>query len=116
MKHIFSCIIAALIATCSTGSATAQTAIADTIHTIEIKVANLHCNNDMPTIKKRLLDQEGIDEVRFTSIKGECSVFTVIYHSSATTQQKIERAIEATPGCDDNTGTPYKVKHKKAKS
>jgi|GEM_PF-968172 len=89
-------------------SAIAQSA--DSLKVATIKVKNLHCNNDMPTIKKRLINQEGIEEVNFTPIQGDVSTFTISYHSSATNPSTIEQAIEATPGCDDQSSRPYKVK------
>lgn len=82
----------------------------DTLKTTTITVANLHCNNDMPTIKKQLHNQEGIEDVSFTEIRGGQSIFTISYHSTATTQEQVEQAIEATPGCDDQDSRPYKVK------
>ena len=63
----------------------------------------------MPTIKKRLLNQDGIDEVVFTDRRDEHSTFTVTYHSSAITQAAIEKAVESTPGCDDPSEKPYRV-------
>lgn len=108
--------IAVLAALLFTNSSFAQSG-ADTLKTATIKVTNVHCDGDMPTIKKRLLNQDGIDEVNFTGRNGVSSVFTVKYHSSVTTQQQIEKQIEATPGCDDKNSTPYRVKkermHKK---
>ena len=83
---------------------------ADSLKTATIKVANLHCNNDMPTIKKQLLNQEGVEEISFTDIQGDKSVFTISYHTSATSEAQIEKAIESTPGCDDPDSRPYKVK------
>jgi len=88
----------------------------DTVKKISVKVTNLHCNNDMPTIKKRLLNQEGIDKVEFTDIAGETSVFTIVYHSSVTDQERIEKYIESTPGCDAQDETPYRVKRSRKKS
>jgi copper chaperone CopZ len=82
----------------------------DSLLVTTIKVRNLHCNNDMPTIKKRLHNQEGIEEVTFSPIAGDVSTFTISYHSSATNQTQIEKTIETTPGCDDQSATPYKVK------
>lgn len=90
--------------------ASAQT---DSVKTATIKVINLHCGNDMPTIKRRLLNQEGIDEVKYTELSGETSTFTITYHSSVTDQQKIERFVETTPGCDNKNETPYRVKKSK---
>lgn len=99
---------------CFALSAQGQT-VTDSVKKVEIKVANLHCNNDMPTIKKRLLNQDGIDEVKFTDISADCSVFTITYHTSVTNQLQIEKTIETTPGCDNKDETPYKVKRKKAR-
>lgn len=95
-----------------TSTGLAQTS--DSLKTITVKVGNLHCGNDMPTIKKSLLNQDGIDDVKFTDIANESSVFTISYHTAATDQDQIEKAIEATPGCDDKSETPYKVKRDKA--
>ncbi len=107
MKNSISIIIA-FIASFISFEASAQTA--DSLKTATIKVANLHCNNDMPTIKKQLQNQEGIEEIAFTEINGDKSVFTISYHTSAINQEQIEKAIEATPGCDDSASRPYKVK------
>jgi copper chaperone CopZ len=82
---------------------------ADSLKTTTIKVNNLHCNNDMPTIKKQLQNHEGVEEITFTEIAGDQSIFTITYHSSATNQEEIEQVIESTPGCDDKASTPYKV-------
>ena len=92
-----------------TTKASAQTGT-DSVKTATLKVVNLHCNNDMPTIKKQLLNQDGIEEVAFTEIEGDASVFTITYHSSATSREQIEKAIEGTPGCDDKSARPYKVR------
>ena len=108
MKSILILILACVATFFSTGLS-AQSLSKDSVVTAVIRVGNLHCDNDMPTIKTRLLNQDGIDEVRFTERDAEQSVFTVVYHSSATTQTAIERAVETTPGCDDQSETPYRV-------
>ncbi|MCF8449937.1 MAG: hypothetical protein K9G49_08720 [Taibaiella sp.] len=109
MKNLITYIIIVVAAAFYTQKAAAQTSI-DSIKKVQIKVKNLHCNNDMPTIKKRLINQDGIDEVTFTDISSGTSVFTVTYHSSITNQELIEKNIESTPGCDNKDETPYKVK------
>jgi len=96
-----------VVAVLSVQSAFAQV---DSVKKLTMKVTNLHCNNDMPTIKKRLLNQEGVDDVTFTEILNETSMFTITYHSSVTDRQQIEKAVESTPGCDNKNETPYKVK------
>lgn len=108
MTRLILCItaIAAFLFTSLSTSAQTQ----DSVKVATIKVRNLHCNNDMPTIKKQLLNQEGVEEISFTPIDGDLSTFTISYHSSATNQTLIEQTIEATPGCDDPSSRPYKVK------
>lgn len=103
-------ITAILLCGASSISYNAQAQTSDSLKTVTIKVANLHCNNDMPTIKRRLQNQDGVEEISFTEIDGDKSTFTISYHSSTTNQDKIEKAIESTPGCDDADSRPYKVK------
>lgn len=113
MKKFISAIVTFVTLLCISSAATAQTA-PDSVKTAVIKVGNLTCNGDMPTIKKQLLNQDGIEEVSFTARAGETSVFTITFHSAATTQAQIEKAIETTPGCDDQSETPYRVKREGA--
>ncbi|MET6996769.1 heavy-metal-associated domain-containing protein [Chitinophaga defluvii] len=111
MKKIFASIIALMaIVTIAFPTAAQSKESTDGVKKVVIKVGNLHCNNDMPTIKKQLLNQDGVEEVAFTAIAGASSIFTITYHGAATSQEQIEKAIEATPGCDDKSTTPYKVK------
>lgn len=95
-----------------TVNASAQSAT-DSVKKATIVVHNLTCNGDMPTIKKQLLNQDGIDDVVFTNRANGQSTFTISYHSSVTDRKKIESVIEKTPGCDDKSTTPYKVKKEK---
>lgn len=97
----------------SAGSHAQQTR--DSLLSLSLTVAKLSCNNDMPTIKKRLLNRDGIDDVSFTPLKGDRSEFQIIYHSSVTNPPEIEKAIESTPGCEDPESRPYQVKHPKKK-
>ncbi len=94
----------------------ASAQVSDSVKTAVVKVVNLHCDGDMPAIRKQLLNQDGIDEVSFTGRNGSAATFTVTYHSAATTQPAIEAAIEKTPGCDDQGETPYRVRRERAKS
>ena len=109
MNKIFTAIIAIVAILFSTATF-GQEAKTNGAKTAVIKVSNLHCNNDMPTIKKQLLNQDGVEEVTFTAISNESSTFTVIYQSAATSQDQIEKTIESTPGCDDQSEKPYRVK------
>lgn len=109
---IINFLIVAIVATFIYFPAAAQAP--DSLKTAIITVGNLSCNNDMPTLKKQLLNQEGIDEITFTAIQNGKSEFTILYHSSATNLEQIERCIEATPGCDNPNTKPYKVKKNKS--
>lgn len=112
MKHLLQSLLVAIAATLfSSPAASAQTP--DSVKTATVRVGNLHCNGDMPTIKKRLLNQDGIDDVAFTERDGEVSVFTVTYHTSVTNPAAIETTIERTPGCDDKSETPYRVQRER---
>lgn len=110
MKKTFATITIVTIFLLTTLASSAQTGTSAGTQKATIKVGNLHCNNDMPTIKKQLLNQDGVEDVTFTAIAGESSVFTVTYLGDVTSQEKIEKTIESTPGCDDKSETPYKVK------
>lgn len=113
MKRIFHVLIVFITVSLFSIHAGAQTA--DSVKTAVVKVGNLTCNGDMPTIKKQLLNQEGIDEVTFTPRTDGMSTFTVHYHTAITNRKKIEKVIETTPGCDDKSSTPYRVKKEKDK-
>ncbi len=75
-----------------------------------IKVGNIHCDNDMPTIKKYLLNKDGIYDVTYTDRVHSASMFTITFQSDVVNQMQIEEAIEATPGCDDPDDRPYRVR------
>ncbi len=87
----------------------AQT-VKDSVLTIQVKVGGIGCGGDMSIIKKKLINQEGIDEVTFTDKKGDASTFTVTYHSSIVTENKIRELIESAPCCDNPNEFPYKAK------
>lgn len=80
-----------------------------------IRVRNLHCDDDMPTIKTQLLKQDGVMDVTYTTRKSEMAVFTIKYHEAAVDKVTIEKFIEDTPGCDDKSTKPYRVIKEKAK-
>jgi len=82
----------------------------DTLKTATIKVKGISCTMDLPIIKKKLVNQEGIDEVTYTEVKSEAVFFTVKYHTSVTNEKQIRSAIEAAPSCDAPNERPYKVK------
>lgn len=112
MKKIFSILTVVVAMLTFSITASAQTAT-DKGATTELKVTNLTCNGDMPTIKKQLLNQDGVTDVTFTPRSNNASTFTVQYQADVTDRKGIIKIIETTPGCDDKSSTPYKVKKEK---
>jgi len=114
MKTILTTILIAFFSIITLNNSFAQEQDAE-IKKTSIRVRNLHCDNDMPTIKSQLLKQDGVMDVTFTSRKTEMSVFTIKYHEGAVDRNAIEKFIEGTPGCDDKSTRPYKVIKEKVK-
>lgn len=91
----------------------AQQVAGDTATIARLTITNLTCNGDMPTIKKQLLNQDGITDVNFTPRSNGASTFTIQFEPGITDRKGIIKIIETTPGCDDKSSTPYKVKKEK---
>lgn len=109
MKSIIYFLAITLCLCFNSQTAAAQTP-ADTTKKNVITVLNLTCDGDMPTIKKRLLNQDGIESVEFSKRKAGTSEFTILFDKGVITIEQIHKAIESTPGCDDKSTTPYRVK------
>lgn len=110
MKSLFSFLFV-IASLCISNSLSAQsdTAAAKTV----VSVVNLTCDGDMPTIKKQLLNQDGVESVAFTKRAGGASDFTILYNGQVISIEQIRKTIEDTPGCDDKSSRPYRVKKEK---
>lgn len=108
MKYLLIIVLAFIIAQLYT-DLTAQV-IADSIKTAEINIKGITCTGDMPVIKKKLINSEGIDEVVFSEVKSGSVLFTIKYHTSFITEKKICEIIESAPSCDNPGIYPYKAK------
>lgn len=82
----------------------------DTLKIISVKISGITCSGDLPIIKKKLINQPGIDDVKFEKTKSDTVIFKIEYHTSAIDEAKIRKAIEAAPSCDYPNEFPYKVK------
>ena len=82
---------------------------ADTV-TATIKIGGITCNMDLPIIKKKLINQDGVDEATYSEAKSGSVIFTVKYHPAIIAEKKIQEVIEAAPSCDNPNELPYKVK------
>lgn len=113
MKKLFAILAVILITSFCALQTMAQQTGSDSLITTELKVFKLSCDGDMPTIKKQLLNQDGVMEVNFTARVNGSSTFIVKYLPGITDRSGIVRTIEATPGCDDKSSKPYRVKKEK---
>lgn len=107
MKTIIS-IIVLFIVTGITHLASAQ--FNNTLKTATIKIKGISCSMDLPIIKKKLVNEEGIDDVTYSEVKSEAAFFTIKYHTAIITEKQIRAVIENAPGCDNPEEKPYKVK------
>ena len=78
MKTIIS-IIALFITLGTTNFAKAQAN--DTLKTATIKIKGISCTMDLPIIKKKLVNEDGVEDVTYSEVKSEAVFFTVKYHS-----------------------------------
>lgn len=108
MKNLFS-VLATLCLVFSCSIAFSQSG-ADAYLTAQFKVSGITCSGDMPVIKKKLINQEGIDEVAFTEAKNGVVTFTIKYHSAVISEKRIREVIESAPSCDRPDEYPYKAK------
>lgn len=90
----------------------AQTAQAakDEVKVVTVKVSGVCCNGDLASIKKKLVNQEGIDEVTADNAKKEATNIKVKYHTALVSEAKIRSLIEKTESCEKDGELPYKVK------
>ncbi|WP_109698155.1 heavy-metal-associated domain-containing protein [Chitinophaga deserti] len=115
MKSVFSFLTVAICLFFAVPAASAQTKANEPQKAL-VQVINLTCDGDMPTIKKQLINQDGIESVEFTKRASGSSAFTILYNADVISLDLIHKTIEKTPGCDDKSTTPYRVKkEKKAK-
>ncbi|GEP97743.1 heavy-metal-associated domain-containing protein [Chitinophaga cymbidii] len=115
MKSVFSFLIVAICLFFAAPSAFAQFKASEPQKAL-VQVVNLTCDGDMPTIKKQLINQDGIESVEFTKRASGSSSFTILFNRDVISLDQIHKTIEKTPGCDDKTTMPYRVKKdKKAK-
>jgi copper chaperone CopZ len=83
--------------------------VKDEVKVMSVKVSGVCCNGDLSTLKKKLVNLEGIDEVTADNAKKEGTNFKIAYHSAVISEEKIRQMIEKSEGCESGE-SPYKVK------
>jgi copper chaperone CopZ len=111
MKNLFALLLTVLGLFCIQ-NVQAQSAQAnqDEVKVVTVKVSGVCCNGDLATLKKKLVNQEGIDEVSADDAKKEATNIKVKYHTAIISEEKIRSLIEKTEGCEKPGELPYKVK------
>lgn len=109
MKSII-CLLAVITSLILHAQQVSAQSTSDTTQKATVTVMNLTCDGDMPTIKKRLLNQDGIESVAFSPRNAGASHFTISFLGTVISLEQIRKTIESTPGCDDKNTTPYRVK------
>jgi copper chaperone CopZ len=83
--------------------------VKDEVKVMSVKVSGVCCNGDLSSLKKKLVNFEGIDEVTADNAKKEGTNFKITYHTSLVSEEKIRQMIEKSEGCESGE-SPYKVK------
>ncbi|AEE49644.1 heavy-metal-associated domain-containing protein [Haliscomenobacter hydrossis] len=111
MKNVFAAFLTfACLFFAQNGMAQTANAPKDEVKVATIKISGLCCNGDLATLKKKLVNQEGVDEVTADNAKKEATNIKVKYHTGVISEEKIRSLIEKSAGCENPNETPYKVK------
>jgi copper chaperone CopZ len=111
MKNLFTLLLIVLGLFCAQNvHAQSAQATQDEVKVVTVKVSGVCCNGDLATLKKKLVNQEGIDEVSAENAKKEATNIKVKYHTAIISEEKIRSLIEKTEGCEKPGELPYKVK------
>ncbi|WP_353484339.1 hypothetical protein [Haliscomenobacter sp.] len=111
MKNVFAAFLTfSCLFFAQNGMAQTANAPQDVVKVVTVKVSGVCCNGDLATIKKKLVNQEGIDEVTADNAKKEATNIKVKYHTGIVSEAKIRSLIEKTEGCEKPGDLPYKVK------
>ncbi len=77
--------------------------------TIKVKVKGVGCSRDLKAILNNVGSVIGVRTCE-TLKKGATTTFSVTYNPTVASEKAIYSAVEATPGCSNQTARPYKVK------
>ena len=111
MKNVFAALLTfACLFFAQTLMAQTASASKDEVKVVSVKVSGVCCNGDLATIKKKLVNQEGVDAVTAGDAKKEATNIKVTYHPGLISEAKIRSLIEKTEGCEKPGDLPYKVK------
>ena len=77
--------------------------------TIKVKVKGVGCSRDIKAILNNVGSVIGVKTCE-TLKKGATTTFSVTFNPALASEKAIYSAVEATPGCSNQTALPYKVK------
>lgn len=77
--------------------------------TIKVKIKGVGCSRDIKAILNNVGSVIGVKTCE-TVKKGATTTFSVTFNPTVASEKAIYTAVEATPGCSNQTARPYKVK------
>ena len=78
--------------------------------TIKLKVSGITCSGDCKDIQKVVAKLNGVTSCKQIGKPTATSVFEVTFDPAMVTEKEIRSKVEDTPGCENPTDRPYKVK------
>lgn len=83
---------------------------ADSVRVAEFRISGITCSGDLPIIKKKLVNAEGVDDVNFSPIAMGEVVVHIDYHPAVIKDEELVKLVESAPSCDAPTEFPYRAK------
>ena len=80
------------------------------LQTIKLKVSGITCAGDCKDIQKVVANLNGVASCKQVGKPTATSVFEVTFNPAVVTEKEIRSKVEDTPGCENPTDRPYKVK------
>ena len=80
------------------------------LQTIKLKVGGITCSGDCKDIQKVVSKMNGVNACMQMGKPSATSVFEVSFDPVVVSEKQIRSKVEDTPGCDDPSEKPYKVK------
>ena len=77
--------------------------------TILVKVTGVGCSNDVRSIAANIEKLDGVNTCTVIK-KAAVTRFEVNFNPAMVTEENIHAAVEATPGCSNQSSRPYQVK------
>lgn len=102
--------IAASTSACAQTTNEQPTTATQKLQTIKLKVGGITCSGDCKDIQKVVSKMNGVAGCKQVGKPSTTSVFEVSFNPAIVSEKEIRSKVEDTPGCDNPSEKPYKVK------